>query len=253
MLHVIDKQNENPITHQNMKKRKRIVLLTLLSVFYITSFAQMEVSKPDRLKPKIGIRAGFNLSNFVEQEDDGINSSSYDLLPGFHAGIFVEIPIGERFAFEPGIMISRKGFQYSSEWTDSIGQLHEYYQVHTLYYLDIPLPFIVSQEFGIMKIFGGAGPYLGFGIGGNMYDEEKIDGVKDENDYKIAWGNKDPDDYRNLDWGLTFNAGVEIKSFQVSFAYELGFANISEETGNGLTINNKVARFSVAYKFGKIE
>lgn len=237
-----------------MKNRRLLISLIIISLMSLPTFAQMEVSLPDRLKPKIGIRVGLNLSNFLEEDNDGLCSGSYDLLVGFHAGIFIEIPIGKRFAFEPALLISRKGFQNSYEWTDSIGQFHEEYQAHSLYYLDIPLPFIITQEFGIVKIFGATGPYLGIGVGGNKYDEFIIDGVKEYDDYKISWGyTEGKDDYTHIDWGLTFGAGVEIKSFQVSFYYDLGFANISVNTENGYCIGNKVARFSLAYKFGKIE
>lgn len=237
-----------------MKTRKRIVILSILAAFCITAFGQMEVDKPDRLKPKIGIRAGLNLSNFLEEDNDDVNSNSYDLLPGFHAGVFVEIPIGQRFAFEPCVMITSKGFQYSGEWTDSIMQKHDYYQAHTLFYIDIPLTFKVTQEFGIVRIFGAFGPYLGTGIGGNKYDQEKIDGVKDENDYKISWGNSDgKDDYTHIDWGLTFGGGAEIRGIQLSFYYDLGLGNVSVYRDNGFSIYNKVARISVAYRFGNIQ
>jgi len=237
-----------------MKQRQKLVFLIIISFLCLPSFAQRAVSKPDRLKTKIGIRAGLNLSNFLEEEDNNINSKGYDILIGFHASIFVKIPMSNRFAFEPGIMISRKGFQNSETWTDSIGQSHDFYEIQSLYYIDIPLTFTVSQDFGTFGIHGAIGPYIGIGIAGSIYEENKLDGVKSETDNKISWGGTaGKDDFKHLDWGFTFGLGVEIKSFQISFYYDLGMGNISVERENGLTIYNKVARISVGYIFGKIE
>jgi len=238
----------------NMKQRQKLIVLIILTILCIPSFAQMEVSKPDRFLPKIGVKAGLTLSNFLDEEDDYSNSTNYNMRVGFHAGIFVEIPISNRFAFEPGILFLTKGYYYSDSWTDSIEQEHEYYEEKYLYYLDIPLPFKASLEFGGIKIFGTAGPYLGIGIGGKIYDYDKIDGVKDESEEKVSWGSTEGKDHlKPFDYGLTFGAGVEFKSFQLSFAYDLGLANISVYTEEGYKINNRVMLVSLAYKFGKIE
>ncbi len=237
-----------------MKRTKTLVLFITILFLGFPSFAQRAVEKPDRLKPQIGIRAGLNLSNVLEEEDNSINSKGYDILIGFHASIFVKIPMSNRFAFEPGIMISRKGFQNSETWTDSIGQSHDFYEIQSLYYIDIPLTFTISQHFGSFGIHGTIGPYVGIGIAGSIYEENKLDGVKSETDNKISWGGTaGKDDFMHLDWGFTFGMGVEIKSIQISFYYDLGMGNISVDRENGLTIYNKVARISVGYIFGKIE
>lgn len=237
-----------------MKLSNKLLLLIILSFLGVPLFAQMEVDKPDRLKPQLGIRAGLNLSNFLEEEESSINSKGYEILIGFHACIFVKIPMSNRFAFEPGLMISRKGFQDNQTWTDSLEQFHDFYEIQSLYYIDIPLTFTVSQDFGTFGIHGAFGPYIGTGIAGSIYDEDKIDGVKYETDTKISWGGTaGKDDFMHMDWGFTFGMGIDIKSFQISFFYDLGMANISVERENDLTINNKVARISLAYIFGKIE
>lgn len=230
-----------------MEKRKKLVLFIIVSFLCLPSFAQMEVSKPDRLLPKFGVQAGLNIANFLEKDNDGISSDVYDPKIGFHAGIVVEIPFGKRFAIEPGIMISTKGFQYNTEYEDTT-----FYQEYNLYYLDIPVPVEVMLEIGIVKVFAAAGPYLGIGIAGNVYDESKTGGIKfDENDDKISWGEEDG--LKSLDYGLTLGFGAEIKGFQLRFAYDLGLANISNYTDNNFKRNNRVIRISLAYKFGLIK
>lgn len=244
---MIEKINTKSITQLNMKKRKGTALIVMLFVFCISTFAQMEVAKPDRFLPKFGIKAGLNIANFLEKDNDGICSDVYDPKIGFHAGIVVEIPLGKRFAVEPSIMVSTKGFQYTAEDSDTT-----YYQEYNLYYLDIPIPVEVMLEIGMVKVFAAFGPYIGIGIGGNTYDESKSGGVKfDENDDKISWGDKDG--LKSLDYGLTLGFGVELKGFQLSFAYDLGLANISNYTENDFKQNNRVTRISLAYKFGLIK
>lgn len=237
-----------------MKRKQKSVFIFIISILCLPAFAQMEVEKPDRLKPQIGVRAGLNLSNFLEEEDNSINSKGYDVLIGFHASMFVKIPLSDRFAFEPGIIITRKGFQQSNTWTDSIGQSHDFYEIKSLIYIDFPLLFTVSQDFGSFGLHGAIGPYLGTGIAGSIFDEDKIDGEKTETDIKISWGSTEgKDDFKHMDWGLTFGLGFEFKSFQLSFYYDLGLANISVVRENNLSIYNKVARISLGYIFGKIE
>ncbi len=231
----------------NMKQRQKLLSLIILTILCIPSFAQMEVSKPDRFLPKIGLKAGLNIANFLEKDNDGKCSDEYDAKIGFHAGIVVEIPFGKRFAVEPSIMVSTKGFQYNTEYEDTT-----FYQEYNLYYLDIPIPVEVMLEIGIVKVFAAAGPYFGIGIGGNAYDESKTGGVKyEENDDKISWGDKDG--LKSLDYGLTLGFGAEFKGFQLRFAYDLGLANISNYTDNDFKRNNRVTRISLAYKFGLIK
>jgi hypothetical protein len=152
------------------------------------------------------------------------------------------------------MMISRKGFRNSATWTDSIGQSHDFFERQSLIYVDFPLLITVTQDVGFFGFHGAIGPYIGTGIAGSIYDEDKIDGEKSETDNKISWGGTGgKDDFKHMDFGLTFGLGFAYKSFQLSFYYDLGLINISADTSNGLGIYNKVARISLGYIFGKID
>ncbi|MBC7745559.1 MAG: PorT family protein [Flavobacterium sp.] len=56
----------------------------------------------------VGIKAGGNLSNIIKTGD-----SSYEtnFKPGFHAGLTLEIGLGNTFAFAPELMYSQKGYK----------------------------------------------------------------------------------------------------------------------------------------------
>ena len=67
----------------------------------------------------------------------------------------------------------------------------------------------------------------------------------------VEWGSdKEKDDLKRLDFGLTMGGGVEINSIQIGLTYALGLANISSYTDYGTKINNRVLGLSVGYKFG---
>lgn len=235
-----------------MEKRKKFVLFIIVSFLCLPSFAQMEVSKPDRFLPKIGLKAGLTLSNFYEADEESVNSEDYSMNIGFHAGLIIEIPIGKHFSFESGLLFSTKGYNYYDEWyDDSLGVDMEYYNEYKLYYLDIPITFKGGLEFSGITLYGAAGPYLGIGIGGFNYYYDVVGGIETDDTDKISWGNADKNDLKQLDYGLVMGLGIEFKGFQLGFSYYIGLRSIS--TDSEYIINNRVTQISLAYKFGKIE
>ncbi len=58
--------------------------------------------------PSIGIKGGANFSNIIRTGDSNYET---DYKTGFHAGIFVEIPIVDRLSFQPELLFSQKGFK----------------------------------------------------------------------------------------------------------------------------------------------
>jgi len=68
---------------------KKNCLLIVLSIFTFTSALA-------QLKPSIGIKAGLNFSNYDAGDDLDFESNT-----GFHAGIVVHVPLGEKFGIQP--------------------------------------------------------------------------------------------------------------------------------------------------------
>ena len=62
--------------------------------------------------------------------------------------------------------------------------------------------------------------------------------------------NKNNDELKRLDYGLTMGVGVEINSIQIGITYGLGLANISTYVEYDSKINNRVLGISVGYFFG---
>lgn len=188
-----------------------------------------------------GVKAGLNLSKMMIKGGNEIYSDNNGMKSGFHIGGTVEFPISEVFSLESGLQLSTKGFKSNG----SILSV-EYNEKWNLYYLDIPLTgkafFDVTDD---IKMFGIFGPYLGIGLSGKT----EVTVLSKTENRDVKWGSGEDKDFKRLDSGLIFGAGVEFNSIQVELAYNLGLANIvAYRTGNS-EAKNRVLEISIAYKF----
>lgn len=217
-----------------MKNFTKMLIVIIAITMATESYAQI-----------FGIRAGLNLSNMLDKDDEGTYSNDFKMKPGFNVGSTVEFPINEMFSFESGLLLSTKGYKLSGK--DSYeGETWEYKESINLLYLDIPLSGKAYFDFKGTKVYGAFGPYLGFGLSGKYKYEEP--GDSDKEDIKFG-SDKEKDDLKRLDYGLTIGAGVELNSIQIGLSYDLGLANISTYTDGGAKTSNRVLALSVGFKF----
>lgn len=223
-----------------MKTLKLLVIVATVMTFATHSFAQT-----------FGVKAGLNLSNQLEKDDDDTYSDDYKANLNIHIGVTVEIPLSDVFAFETGLLLSSKGYRISEEVTDG-GDTYKYEGKTNLAYLEVPLTGKLYFDLGGTRIYGAFGPYIGLGIGGKHKYEVTYLGEKETEEADIKWGSdEEEDEFRALDYGLNIGAGLEISAIQVGVTYGLGLANISSYTEDGSTTKNRVIALSVAYRFGR--
>ena len=67
-----------------MKNLTMISMIVFISLFCIQSNAQT-----------IGLKAGLNLANMLEKDDDDTYSNDFSMNPGFHLGVTVDIPLND--------------------------------------------------------------------------------------------------------------------------------------------------------------
>ncbi|NLO51930.1 MAG: PorT family protein [Bacteroidales bacterium] len=194
----------------------------------------------------VGIKGGLNLSNMLEKDDDETFSDDYKMNPGFHIGLSVDIPFNKSLSLEPGLLLTTKGMKYEDDYLGV-----DISAKAILYYLELPLTIKASQDLGGgSKIFGAVGPYVGLGLSGKVMATAEYQGQEETEEEKVKWGNdKDKDDLKRLDMGLTFGAGVEISSILIGISYDLGLSNNSPYQDNGATSKNRVLKFSIGYRF----
>jgi hypothetical protein len=214
-----------------MKNLSKVLLFSLLTIISAQTFAQ-----------KFGIQGGLNLANMVWKDDEGTYSDDFSMNLGFNAGVTVEFGFGELLSLEAGILAETKGFK----WDDVFGMGVN--MQTNLTYIDVPVLLKVGPTLGPVKVFGAAGPYIGYGIAGKF----KYEGDGDSETEDVEWGSDEEEsDFKPLDYGLKFGIGAEASGFTFGAYYALGLANISPYTDEGTKISNNVISISVGYKFGK--
>lgn len=199
---------------------------------------------------EFGVRAGLNISNMLAKDDDDTYSDDFSSKLGFHVGGTVEFPFSDMFALETGLFINTKGFKYTEDDIEARSD-DEYKMTLNLYYIDIPINAKGIYDAGDVKVFATAGPYIGVGLTGKWKYKMTYMGEEDEDTEDVKWGSdEDEDDFKRLDLGLGFGAGVEYKAFLVGLGYNVGLANISPYSDNGYKENNRVFQVTFGYKFG---
>lgn len=81
--------------------------------------------------PSFGVKGGANFSNIIKTGDSDFETGS---TTGFHAGIFLNIPIVDRLSFQPEALFSQKGYE-----TESTGLFADRSFKQTTNWIDIPI------------------------------------------------------------------------------------------------------------------
>ena len=184
-----------------------------------------------------GVKAALNFATMTVKDNDETYSDVYTMRPGFQIGATAEMPIAKKLSFETGLLLSSKGFKY--DFQDVKSKM-------SLLYAEIPLTLKVSFPINAVgSLYGVFGPFIGIGLTGKTKGETETTDV--------SWGNdKEKNDLKRLDFGLTVAFGGEIKSMITYGMFgSFGLANISPNTDNGSKISNRVVGIFMGYKFGK--
>ena len=215
-----------------MKKLSKLLAICLLVLISSQTFAQ-----------KIGIQGGINLANMLVKDDQTTYSDDFKMNIGFNGGVTFEMGFGDLISLEAGLIANTRGFKWDVDIMGSTMKTKV-----NLLYIDVPVLLKVGPALGPVKVFGAAGPYIGYGIAGKY----KIEAGGESSSEDVKWGsNADESDFKPLDFGAKFGVGAEAMGFTFGAYYCLGLANISPSTEGGGKITNKLISLSVGYKFGK--
>ena len=202
-----------------MKTKMLLVAGLLILIGYSAKAQEEGVS--------FGIRAGFNMQNFNGKDPAG-DKLELNLVPRFHAGVVVEIPIAPEFYFQPGLLYTTKGAK-SDEFLGTASA------EFNLSYLELPLSFVYKPQLGDGYFFLGFGPYVSYGIGGkakfNIANVSFESNIEFENDYEIE--DPPPQDrkyFKPLDFGGNIFFGYELKNgISLQLNAQLGLAKINSD------------------------
>lgn len=209
---------------------KKLLVFAVLASFSLVATAQEE-------DVRFGAKAGLNIAN---TSGDG----NFDSRTSFHLGVVAEIPITDKFAFQPEVLYSSQGAKFDEKFDAGIVSTSTEVTGKNDY-INIPLmaKYYVAQGLSLQ-----AGPQIGFLVSAKSEGETTINGVttKFDNDTK--------DNLKGIDFGLNFGLGYQL-DMGVFFdaRYNLGLSDINDiefEAGDEEFKNqNSVIQLSVGYKF----
>lgn len=182
---------------------KKILTVAAFAVLGFTNMQAQEVN--------FGLKGGFNLANLT-----GDNSKDLDVVTSFNFGAMAEIPLSEKFSFQPEILFSGQGTSVNDDILD-------------LKYLNVPLmgKYYLTKGFSLE-----AGPQVGFLLSAK------------------ALGNDVKDSVRPIDLGLNVGLGYKLDNgLNFGARYNFGLTNINDISGVNDKNQNSVFQFSVGYFF----
>jgi hypothetical protein len=195
---------------------KKLILFATLAIFVIAnSNAQIN----------FGAKAGVNFATITGDMVDSFNSRT-----AFHVGFVAEIVISETFSFQPELLYSAQGADYSEEgFEDFEGTVK-------LDYLNVPLmaKFYVGEGFSVE-----AGPQIGLLLSAK---DDYGDGEDDIKEY-----------VKGTDFGVNLGVGYKMEGgLNFSARYNLGLSNdldVDDFEAEGAEYKNSVIQVSVGYFF----
>ncbi|MEQ9438976.1 MAG: porin family protein [Cyclobacteriaceae bacterium] len=176
---------------------------------------------------RTGIKGGLNVSNLYIDD-----VSDENLRPGFHLGVFTQLPISDFFVIQPEVLYSTKGAR--ATYDVNVVDLEGEYKFN-LNYVDIPVlaTFKLGEAADIQ-----VGPYISYLISANVStDGDIIDGSEELN----------RDSFKRIDYGLSAGFTLNFDAISVGTRYNYGLAQIADSNGAELALGD--AKNSVAQIF----
>ena len=185
---------------------KRAAIILSVMMFVYANLNAQDVN--------FGAKAGVNFATINSDNFDSFTSRT-----AFHLGFVAEIVITETFSFQPELMYSAQGADYSEEFFDGSVKLD---------YLNLPLmaKYYVAEGFSLE-----VGPQIGFLL--SAKDKGDSDGVSYDEDIKEF--------IKGIDFGVNFGAGYKLDNgLNFGARYNLGLTDVNDAYEEGGTYKNGV-------------
>lgn len=188
---------------------KNLLLIAVFSI--VTNFIANAQS------PRIGFTAGAAFANLKAKIDN--ESESGDSKVGLTAGLFVDIPVGKNFSFQPALNFVQKGTKDEETYMGVTDKTKIFMNA-----IELPLNFLYNASSNTGNFFIGAGPSLSFYVSGKI----KVDDGTDAGSIDIKFGNnEEEDDFKPMDFGANFLTGYRFPNgLQISGHYNAGLSNL---------------------------
>lgn len=222
------------LINKNTQKMKKLVLLSLCLMVgtFITTNAQGVF--------KAGVKGGLNIASIGG--DSYYNTTSgidYNSRIAFHIGGFLEVPLTEKFSFQPELLYSSQGSGYGAFGAFGFDDTN-------LGYVNVPL-------LGKYHIWNGisaeVGPVIGILVTANSDDDFYDPDFSDDNDFDDGEID-DKERYNTLDAGIAIGA-TYIFDFGLfaGLRFQKGILNIYDDRFTNAKGQNNVFQIFAGYSF----
>lgn len=182
------------------------------------------VKAQDAAGTSFGIKAGANFANLKATSGD--DDESMDMKIGFHVGGFVNVPIGETFAFQPELVFSQEGAKQDVGLDDDLKL--------NLTYLNVP----VLLQYNASGFFAETGPQIGFLMGAKAKVGDEDEDVKDS--------------FESINFSWAVGLGFKTASgLGFGARYNLGISNLAKDGDDDNKLKGNVIQVSIFKTFGK--
>lgn len=201
-----------------------------------------------------GVKAGFNATTISRNDDkDGYYDNDQKMKAGFNAGVFVNIPVAEKFSIQPELLFSQLGSKSEARYRETQGNRMVSVEVNdktNLNYLVLP----VMVQYNILpQLYVEAGPEFGFLLGGKSKGDVTI--TEREGNF-TSYQSETSSSKINMDRFNRFNVGIGIGAgyyftpqFGVTARFTAGLTNIMKSDFDVYKARNNAFQVGVAYKF----
>ena len=218
-------------------------LISLLMIMVLSaSFAIAQ----DNGKMSFAVLGGVNFQNLNGKAYNG-DKLKNDMLLGFHLGANAMIPIAPEFYFQPGLLFSIKGDKNKSASSTSTTKIN---------YLEMPLNMVYRAALGNGFVMLGFGPYLAYGISGNVKTTGSSITLDQKIKFKSTVGAGDDLSvpyYKAFDAGGNIFIGYEMASgIFMQLDTQFGMLNISpdyQDPNDKSVVKNTGFGLSAGYRF----
>lgn len=228
-------------------KRMKKIVCSLLLLMVLAFAGRPSLVAQELQKNILGIDVGVNLSSA------SISGTFLNIAPsnkiGFRAGVSYQrlLLASTPFYLETGLYFLQKGMiQKDKEMELTLSLSHIQVPILVNYRIDLGSNFTVIPAAGLYYSYGINGNYTFSGTSGDPeYDED----LQVLNDY-VVYGEKGELKRSNL--GLRLAVGLDLKAFNLTFAYErdvLNTSKIEKRANDHAKTKNKILALSVGYRF----
>ncbi|QNE40994.1 PorT family protein [Hymenobacter sp. NBH84] len=199
---------------------------------------------------QLGIRAGVNVADWYGDAVQSVMSlADYtngavtrETRTGFHAGLYATLPLGERFAIEPGVLYSEKGTQLRG--TASVPGFEVLSANVTATartaYVDVP---VLAKAYLTRGLYLYAGPQASFLVSSKV---RVAAGALGFTAFRQDFDTKNQ--FRSVDFAAVGGLGYQFDSgFGLSAGYDYGLSSLDKN--NSFQAQNRVIKASLNYSF----